>query len=158
MRVLFLSILAISCGRQSAASTARRANSDSAFAALQARGQTAMGVDQYTSRHEFAPMPDGGRIRLVRDSPDSAGARVIRDHLRDVADRFANGDFAIPAFVHAGSVPGSDEMRKHRAQLRYSVSELPGGGEIRIRGDTPDAVRAVHAFLAFQRSDHRVNH
>src|SRR5712692_2626707 len=46
---------------------------DSAFRALQDRGKTAMGVDQYTSLHRFDPLPDGGRIVLVRDSTDAAG-------------------------------------------------------------------------------------
>ena len=48
---------------------------DSRFAQVQARGQVAMGVDQYTSHHIFEPLPDGGRIVLQRDSVDSAGGR-----------------------------------------------------------------------------------
>ena len=44
-----------------------------AFAALQARGLLAMGVDQYTSTHRFDMLPDGARIQLQRDTDDPAG-------------------------------------------------------------------------------------
>jgi hypothetical protein len=54
---------------------------DSAFHAMQQRGKTAMGVDQYTSFHQFDPRSDGGRIVLVRDSTDAAGVATIRAHL-----------------------------------------------------------------------------
>jgi hypothetical protein len=39
---------------------------DTTFAALQQRGETAMGVNQYTSQHVFEPLADGGRIVLQR--------------------------------------------------------------------------------------------
>ncbi len=42
------------------------ADSDSGFAALQARGKVVMGVDQYASVHRFDALPDGGRIELRR--------------------------------------------------------------------------------------------
>ena len=47
------------------------------FAQLQARGQVAMGVDQYTSSHVFESLPDGGRIALERDEADPAGVRTV---------------------------------------------------------------------------------
>src|SRR5260370_27022610 len=80
---------------------------DSTFAAMQARGTMAMGVDQYTSWHRFDSLPDGGRIKLQRDSSDTAGTTAIREHLQDIAMRFRAGDFAIPGFVHAQQVPGT---------------------------------------------------
>ncbi|OLD39110.1 MAG: hypothetical protein AUI57_04565 [Candidatus Rokubacteria bacterium 13_1_40CM_2_68_8] len=75
---------------------ARLAAQDSAFRALQERGKTAMGVDQYTSAHRFDPLPDGGRIVLVRDSTDAAGVATIRAHLQHISRAFAVGEFAIP--------------------------------------------------------------
>src|SRR5687768_6348063 len=39
-------------------STPDRSTSDSAFASLQARGERAMGVDQYSSTHLFIPLPN----------------------------------------------------------------------------------------------------
>lgn len=135
---------------------AEPAATDTSFAAVQARGKRAMGVDQYTSTHRFDDLADGGRIVLQRDAADSAGARIIRAHLRDVAAAFARGDFATPGFVHGRAVPGTTTMAARRAAIGYAVRDLPGGGEVRITTTDPEALRAVHAFLAFQRRDHRV--
>ena len=129
---------------------------DSSFAAMQARGKMAMGVDQYTSWHRFDPLADGGRIMLQRDSTDTAGTRAIREHLQDIAMRFRAGDFAIPGFVHAQQVPGTPVMAAKRTAIRYVFHPLPGGGEVRIVSRDSAAVAAVHQFLAFQRTEHRV--
>ena len=130
---------------------------DSAFAALQSRGHEAMGVDQYTSAHRFEPLPDGGRIELQRDSTDRAGVETIRAHMRDIAGRFSQGDFAIPGFVHAQEVPGTRIMAERKAGISYQAHDLPGGAEVRIRTTDLTALAAVHAFLAFQRGDHRAH-
>jgi len=134
--------------------TARPAQ-DPAFAALQNRGRVAMGVDQYTSTHRFDSLEDGGRIELQRDPGDSAGVAEIRRHLLEIRDAFAGGDFATPAFVHAREVPGTDVMRARREHIDYRFAPLPGGGEIRLVTRDPEALDAIHRFMAFQRGDHR---
>lgn len=128
--------------------------SESAFAALQARGAAAMGVDQYTSSHVFEDLPNGGRIVLRRAVTDSAGVAQIRIHMGHIAGAFAAGDFRLPGFVHDRAVPGTDVMAAKRASITYTADTLPGGGEVRLRTSDPEAVAAIHAFLAFQRSDH----
>jgi len=113
-----------------------------------------MGVDQYTSTHRFEDLPDGGRIELQRNRPDSAGVVAIREHLRAIAEAFAKGDFAAPALVHAGTVPGAHAMaEKHRA-IRYQYRPLPLGGEVRISTGDAEALQAIHTFLDFQRREH----
>jgi hypothetical protein len=129
---------------------------DSTFAALQKRGAGVMGVDQYTSTHRFAALRDGGSIALERDPRDTAGVRTIREHLRTISKAFAAGDFSASTAVHAQQVPGTNVMRARRRFIRYEFRALPGGGEVRIRTSDSDALRAIHQFLAFQRSDHRV--
>ena len=131
------------------------AHSDSAYAAMQSRGQGVMGVDQYTSRHVFEPLPDGGRIALQREVDDTAGALQIRRHLSEVAAAFARGDFSAPFLVHAQDVPGVPVMAAKRGAIRYTVRPLPRGGEIAITTRDTAAVTAVHQFLAFQRREHR---
>ena len=127
---------------------------DPAFAGVQARGGVAMGVNQYTSRHVFEPLPDGGRIALQRDAADSQGAAQIRRHMHEIAGRFAAGDFTLPGFVHARAVPGTEIMAAKRAAIAYAVDTLPRGAVLRIRSADSTAVRAIHEFLAFQRHDH----
>jgi hypothetical protein len=148
--------LASPVAAQHAHDHARRADSDTAFASMQTRGEAAMGVDQYTSAHQFEDLPDGGRIELQRDSTDSAGVAEIRAHLQSIAKAFAQGDFQVPGFVHAGEVPGTMVMRERQDRITYVFHPLPGGGEVRIGTADTTAVRAVHNFLAFQRGEHRV--
>jgi hypothetical protein len=152
---LLLSLLA--CGPEDRQTTGRRATSgtDSGFAGVQARGEVAMGVNQYTSRHVFAPLPDGGRIELQRRVTDSAATARIRGHMEQIARQFAAGDFQLPGFVHAQRVPGTSVMSAKRDVIRYSVEVLPRGAALRVRTQDPEAVRAIHEFLAFQRQDHQ---
>ena len=154
VRTIFvlLVIPAVACNRNKSSS----ANNDAKFAALQQRGETAMGVDQYTSQHVFEPLPTGGRIVLQRKESDSTGEATIRAHMRTIASAFATGNFSLPGFVHAMSeVPGTDTMKRLKAEITYTAHDLPRGGEVVIATKNPEAVTAIHEFLAFQRMDHR---
>ena len=145
----------LGCGGAGGEAARRRAAAaDPAYAGVQARGEVAMGVNQYTSSHVFEPLPDGGRIELQRDTMDSAGTAAIRAHMADIAVRFAAGDFSLPGFVHAHQVPGTDVMAARRSAITYTVESLPRGGAVRVRSSDSLAVKAIHEFLAFQREDH----
>lgn len=147
---LCLASLACAKGKTPAAAN------DSAFAALQQRGEAAMGVNQYTSQHVFESLPDGGRISLQRKQDDPAGVQTIRDHMHTIATAFSRGDFGLPGFVHdMGEVPGTATMKRLHNEIIYTPRDLPRGGEVVISTRNPDAVAAIHDFLAFQRMDHR---
>ncbi len=73
-----------------------------------------------------------------------------------IAVAFARGDFSTPGMVHMREVPGSAVMAARAGAIRYEFRALPRGGEVVITTRDPEALRAIHAFLAFQRSDHRV--
>jgi hypothetical protein len=128
---------------------------DTSHAAMQARGKMAMGVDQNASKHVFDDLADGGRIQLQTDSADSTAIGAIRAHLQTIASAFQAGDFSTPAFVHAGNVPGTDVMKARRSVITYQFAPLPRGGEIRITTRDPEALHAVHQFLAYQRTAHQ---
>lgn len=132
-----------------------RRGGDNAFAATQSRGQLVMGVDQYTSAHVFEDLRDGGRIILERDDfRDSAGIATIRHHMQTIAIAFRVGDFAKPFQVHAQVVPGTGVMAARRAAISYTVVERSRGAEVRLRSADPQAIAAIHEFLAFQRGAH----
>jgi hypothetical protein len=117
---------------------------DKAFATMQALGT-----------HRFDDLADGGRIALSRHSADPAGVRAVREHLAQIARAFAAGDFRVPGLVHSGKVvPGTDVMAAKRGRIDYQFSPTPGDGEVRIRTSDPEALEAIHAFLAFQRREH----
>jgi hypothetical protein len=125
------------------------------FAAMQARGEHVMGVNQYTSTHVFEDLPDGGRVVLDReDATDTAAIKTIRAHMRDIATAFGAGDFAKPFAVHAQAVPGTAVMTAKRDAISYEVIDRPKGGEVRLKSTDPAAIAAIHAFLAFQREQH----
>ncbi len=159
---LTIIVLALGVGSGPAACEGARSRSadgtaqpDSAFAAMQARGELVMGVNQYTSGHVFEDLPDGGRIVLERDTgSDTAGVAQIRQHMRDIVAAFDAGDFTKPFQVHAGAVPGTSVMAARRSTIAYQEIDRPRGGEVRIRTTDSGAVAAVHEFLAFQRRAH----
>lgn len=153
--LLLSCLLGAACARGGTAGSAVPGPAGSGFEGVQERGAAAMGVDQSTSSHVFESLPDGGRIVLRRDVDDPAGVETIRAHMREIAHRFALGDFALPALVHDRPVPGTDVMAERRALIRYEASDLPRGGQVRITTSDPAALAAVHQFLAFQRQDHR---
>jgi hypothetical protein len=154
-RIVLLALLAPTFGSaQSTPATSPAA--DSSFAAMKARGAMVMGVSQDASEHVFEDLPDGGRIvyRML-DPADTEGASTIRRHLRSIRDSFAVGVFHGPAEVHGVEVPGTAEMARLRGEISFAAHDIPSGAELRISSADSRAIAAIHAFLAFQRMDHR---
>jgi len=131
---------------------------DSSFAALQARGKMAMGVDQYASAHRFDVLPDGGRIALEMKDGDSLAVAQIRAHMKLIEHAFEAGDFSTPEFVHARPRPGTDIMSRNKALIHYTYADLPRGGEVRITTTDSASLAAIREFLIAQRGDHRAGH
>lgn len=148
----------VACHREGSQAGRRAATAgDSGFAGVQRRGAAVMGVNQYTSRHVFQPLADGGRIELQRSVDDSAGVAQIRRHMQMIARQFADGDFRLPGVVHDREVPGTRIMAERRDAIHYTVESLPRGGAVRVQSGDSLAVRAIHDFLAFQRQDHHAS-
>src|SRR5690606_31876176 len=99
--------------------------------------------------------PDGGRIELQLDDPDEAGIREIQQHMQHIATAFKAGDFSDPSFVHDRDMPGTAVMAQMKDAISYGYAPLPRGGEVRITTEDPEAVEAIHAFMAAQRGEHR---
>ena len=156
--LLLLCTLAVTAGcRRASHGDSAAAAPDTSFAAMQERGREAMGVDQYASSHIFEDLPDGGRIVLQVNAPDTAGTGAIREHMDAIAAAFSRGDFAVPGFVHAQEVPGTGVMVARRADIAYAADTLPRGGQVRITATDSAAVAAIHEFLAFQREAHHAS-
>ena len=125
-------------------------------AEVDARGARVMGFDQTRTIHHFRLYQDGGTIDVAAKDPADAGNRdAIRRHLPHIAMLFADGRFDAPMLVHATTVPGTDDMARLKAAVTYTYVETPGGGRVDIVTTHPDALAAVHRFLAFQIADHR---
>ena len=122
---------------------------------VDARGERAMGFSQTKTTHHFTLHGDGGAIQVeANDAADAESRDRIREHLSQVAKRFAEGDFDKPKEVHAQAPPGVETMRRLRASIKYEYSETERGARVRISTADGEALAAVHAFLRFQIEDH----
>ena len=136
LAIAWLVTVAVGCTRADEG----KGRTDSSFAALQQRGETAMGVNQYPSQHVFESLPTGGRIVLQRKEPDSVGEAAIRAHMRTIANAFTSGNFAVPDFVHATSeVPGKAQLEELKAESTYTAGGIPRGAEVGTPNENPKA-------------------
>jgi hypothetical protein len=122
---------------------------------VEQHGDEAMGFSHHKTTHHFLLYPDGGAIEVTaHDRADSESVQKIRAHLTHIAVMFANGDFSTPMFIHSQTPPGVPTLQKQRADITYTLEELPAGGGLRIKSSSVEAVQAVHEFLRFQIEDH----
>ena len=119
------------------------------------RGDKSMGFLQAKITHHFLLQPDGGVISVSANDPKDTSTRdQIRVHLEHVAHAFSQGDFDIPMSVHDQVPPGAPEMKRLAPRIRYRFTETEAGGRVSISSRSPDAVTAIHNFLAFQIREH----
>ncbi len=130
-------------------------NADSAFNAMDHRHGEVVGADPLALAHQFEALPEGGSITLERQAHDDMGISQIRLHLLRISRSFKRGDFTLPGFIHAQAVPGAAMMAERSGKIDYVVEDLPHGGVLHIRTTDPEALRAVHTFIAFQIAEHR---
>jgi len=120
------------------------------------RGDQAMGFSHAKTTHHFFLKPDGGAIEVTANDPADAASRdQIRMHLKHIARKFAEGDFAAPMFIHSQTPPGVPAMKQLKAEIKYEFEELERGGRVRIRASNAEALNAIHEFLRFQIDDHQ---
>ena len=132
--------------------------SDTAFKAMDMRHGEVVGTDPMALEHQFVSQPDGGDIILERQIHEDMGINRIRAHLLLISRSFARGDFSLPGFVHEKPVPGTVVMAQRAGQISYTVEDLPHGGVVHIRTEDPEALKAIHSFIAFQIAEHRTAH
>jgi hypothetical protein len=123
---------------------------------VDARGDDVMGFDHAKTAHHFTLTKDGGAIQVTaNDGQDAASVSAIRKHLVHVAESFAAGDFSMPHAIHATVVPGVSTLAAAKDAVSYAYEPLENGGRVVVRTSKPEALKAVHDFLAFQIDDHR---
>ncbi len=120
------------------------------------RGDQVMGFSHEKSVHHFRLYADGGAIEAeANDAQDAASGDAIRTHFGHIAAMFAAGDFSAPMLIHEQNPPGTEEMKRRREAIQYSVENTERGARIRITAKSPEAIQAVHKFLRFQIADHQ---
>lgn len=126
------------------------------LAAVNERGERAMGFSQTRTTHHFFLRNDGGVIQVEADDARDAESRErVRAHLAEIARAFSAGDFRTPLAVHDQTPPGAHEMCRLRSSIKYEFEQTERGGRVLIKTRDKEALAAVHAFLRFQISDHQ---
>ena len=153
-----LAIPAVACG-QSATSCPMHDPSDKGAeqhaAAVDSRGDYAMGFSHERSAHHFRILQDGGAIEVDAKDGDTVTRDEIRSHLKHIAEMFASGNFQTPMFIHDVTPPGVPIMKFKRDLISYLFEPTSRGGRVVITTVDPVARTAIHQFLEFQIDDHR---
>lgn len=119
------------------------------------RGNGAMGFDAAKTTHHFLQNSTGGAIEVTANDPNDAASRdAIQHHLQHIAQRFVEGDFEIPMFVHDQVPPGVPVMKRLKAEITYEYVPTERGGRVEISTKNPEALAAIHDFLHFQIQEH----
>jgi hypothetical protein len=131
-------------------------NHDSHLDVVNRRGDAVMGFSHAKTTHHFLIKPGGGVIQVEANvANDVSTSDQIRRHLKHIAKKFSEGDFAAPMLIHAQTPPGVPAMRRLKAGIKYEFEELERGGRIHISTNNPEAIKAIHEFLRFQIKDHQ---
>jgi hypothetical protein len=124
--------------------------------AVNQRGDHVMGFSHDQTKHHFRLYSDGGAIEVETIDPnDTASRDQIRSHLRHISQMFAAGDFNAPMLIHDRTPPGVPVLQRLKSEVVYDFENSDKGAVIQIRTKNPEALKAIHAFLRFQISDHQ---
>jgi len=104
--------------------------------------------------HRFVPTPSGGVQTVLVHDGDPKQVVLVRSHLRKEADAFARGDFADPASIHGGAMPGLHAMQAGAKRIRVRYADVRNGAAITYATADPALVAAIHAWFHAQVSDH----
>ena len=122
---------------------------------LKKRGAAAMGFDQDAATHHFLIRADGGAIQVTANAADAATVEQIRMHLKEIAASFARGEFDKPFATHGEVPPGVPVMQAKKQAINYRYEERPAGGAVVLSTTDDDALKAIHAFLRYQITEHK---
>jgi hypothetical protein len=118
------------------------------------KSETVMPFSMQTSKHVFVPTPSGGVQTVLVHDGNAKQIALVRSHLRKEAAAFARGDFADPASIHGGDMPGLKAMHAGSARISVRYADVPNGATITYATADPALVSAIHAWFKAQVSDH----
>jgi hypothetical protein len=143
------------------AAAALAATSSAAFAAdaqrqtqVERNGERVMPFNQSATMHHFVATPSGGVQTVLARTADREQVRLVRSHLRKEAAAFARGDFADPASIHGGDMPGLRALHAGAARIGVRYADVPRGASITYATRDPALAAAIHAWFHAQASDH----
>jgi len=119
------------------------------------KGTQVMPFNLDTTTHMFQALDDGGlQTVTAKDPNDTEQIALIRSHVELEAAQFQQGNFADPARLHGGDMPGLSELSAGAQHINIQYAELPNGAQIRYTTDDAKLIDALHRWFAAQISDH----
>jgi len=130
------------------------AQSDPRHAAVNSRGDTAMGFNHGQTTHHFVLRSYGGDIDVSANDPKDTDSRDrIRHHLSMIQKKFSTGDFTDPMFIHDRVPPGVPQMKS--GKVKYEFATTSHGARLQLSSADEKTIAAIHDFLKFQIEDHQ---
>ena len=121
-----------------------------------ARGAEVMPFALQATSHVFTKSRNGGLQQvLVKNPKDIAQLRLVRAHLREIADRFEHGDFSAPTQIHGADMPGLAQLKQAKpGEIAIHYRDLFNGAQIRYATSNPALVPVLHQWFDAQLADH----
>ncbi|MDD4915424.1 MAG: aspartate carbamoyltransferase [Methylococcales bacterium] len=120
------------------------------------RGAEVMPFSLAKTLHQFTKTADGGVQKVIaRDPTDQEQIVLIRQHLRQLAQKFSVGDYSGPASIHGADMPGLAQLKQASpAQLKIVYADDPAGASLTFTAADSRFIPAVHAWFDAQLHDH----
>ena len=123
-------------------------------ATVEKQSERVMPFKMDESMHVFSLSVSGGTQTVLVHGGDARQVALVRAHLRKEAAAFARGDFADPASIHGGRMPGLRVMHERASEIRVRYSDVPRGARIAYAAQAPAVIAAIHAWFEAQVHDH----
>ena len=106
--------------------------------------------------HIFEDTRAGGIERVIAQAGDTENIRLIREHLKEESERFAQGDFSDPAYLHGETMSGLSKLKAagEAGKLEVAYEPLPEGAQLTFESDDPAVIIALHLWFQAQVADH----
>jgi hypothetical protein len=120
------------------------------------RGTSVMPFDLNATTHVFTKTKIGGIQQVVaKRSDDTAQIQLIRQHLQEITQQFAQRDFSGPGHIHGDEMPGLARLKAaDPGELQVKYQDTKAGGTIVYETKNPEVLTALHQWFDAQVSDH----
>lgn len=138
------------------AATAIEKASDARIKEVAQLGTTVMPFDLDQTLHIFNKTEAGGIQQVIaKDAADKSQIKLIRSHLRKIANDFKQADFSDPEKIHGEDMPGLNALRSAApGAITLQYRDLPDGAEISYSSEKPELINGIHQWFDAQLRDH----
>lgn len=114
-----------------------------------------MGFDQTKIAHEFSSTKNGGKIKITAlDENDNITISQIKGYTKDIQNDFSQGNFIKPFYIHAQSVPGTEDLTQNKEQIKYEIQDLQNGSILLLVTNNSSLASSINQFMTYQSTEH----